>query len=383
MKEKQGFTLIELLAVIVILAIIALISTPIVLNIINVARKGAFVRSAEGVLKASKLYYSSSLLNIEGVTDVTFWCDNNECISDKKDDNGDSIKLDVDGNMGIGDIKIYSDGTISLSLSDGTYCVEKKQEDSKITVMKKNCIKDKIENKTYTTGDAVTLGGYKWHVVGDTGTQVTLLMDANQLGDNSNMKHCTEDTDASTDCGVDSTGTYFVYSWDKSLIRTYLNSTLLEDLESKMGNEIVSTSICADPSRGDGIATYGGYLMSELSVLGKTSECSNSVSDKVRLISASEYYNMWPFFTGTNNDYPNVENIMKIPSDSDFASWLYCPTNDCGNSSGFWWTMTSYYGSDSDYVQYIRIVHSADGNLYYNRYGNHARGVRPVITIVK
>ena len=36
MKEKnKGFTLVELLAVIVILALIALIATPIILNVIN------------------------------------------------------------------------------------------------------------------------------------------------------------------------------------------------------------------------------------------------------------------------------------------------------------------------------------------------------------
>ena len=48
-KNTKGFTLIELLAVIVILAIIALIATPIVLNLINTARKGAAARSAEGI----------------------------------------------------------------------------------------------------------------------------------------------------------------------------------------------------------------------------------------------------------------------------------------------------------------------------------------------
>ena len=50
--EKKGFTLIELLAVIVILAIIALIATPIVMNLIENARKGAAERSAENYLDA-------------------------------------------------------------------------------------------------------------------------------------------------------------------------------------------------------------------------------------------------------------------------------------------------------------------------------------------
>ena len=46
--NKKGFTLIELLAVIVILAIIALIVTPIVSNIIASARNSANQRSVEG-----------------------------------------------------------------------------------------------------------------------------------------------------------------------------------------------------------------------------------------------------------------------------------------------------------------------------------------------
>ena len=46
--NKKGFTLIELLAVIVILAIIALIVTPIVSNIIASARNSANARSVEG-----------------------------------------------------------------------------------------------------------------------------------------------------------------------------------------------------------------------------------------------------------------------------------------------------------------------------------------------
>ena len=49
--NKKGFTLIELLAVIVILAIIALIVTPVVSNIISSAKKAANARSVEGHIK--------------------------------------------------------------------------------------------------------------------------------------------------------------------------------------------------------------------------------------------------------------------------------------------------------------------------------------------
>lgn len=58
---KRGFTLIELLAVIVILAIIALIATPIILGIINDARHSAKERSAELVYTGVEYAYTTSL----------------------------------------------------------------------------------------------------------------------------------------------------------------------------------------------------------------------------------------------------------------------------------------------------------------------------------
>ena len=459
MRKEKGFTLIELLAVIVILAIIALIATPIVLNIINVARKGAFARSAEGVVKSANLFYAQELIDNPITKDITFTCNNTECTTnDVLDANGNPSKLDVDGKVGTGTVTIYEDGKVSLTLTDGTN-VATKEKDGKITVKKVNKEEEKkititfdanggtvsipskevtvngtygelpvptytgyafmgwytsatdgtkieestpvtitenqtlyaqwklvdtFTNKTYTTGDYVVLGGYKWHVIGDTGTEVTLLMDANQLGSNRTMKHCTNDTDASTDCGVDSTGTYYVYSWDKSLIRTYLNGELLTDLESKITNEIVSTPICADPSKnitGGLEQSYGGYLMSELNVLGKESSCMTQVSDKVRLISYSEYYNMSPYYTSQDANYPNVENITKILSDSDYSSWLYCNSINCGNARGYWWTMGSCSGANANCVRLARGVRSVGD--FYNGSGVDASGVRPVVTIVK
>lgn len=58
--NKKGFTLIELLAIIVILAIIAVITVPIILDIIDNARKGAEKNSVIGYGKAVELAYTQA-----------------------------------------------------------------------------------------------------------------------------------------------------------------------------------------------------------------------------------------------------------------------------------------------------------------------------------
>ncbi len=50
--NQKGFTLIELLAVIVILAVIALIATPLIMGTITKAKKNSAVDSAYGYMKA-------------------------------------------------------------------------------------------------------------------------------------------------------------------------------------------------------------------------------------------------------------------------------------------------------------------------------------------
>ena len=53
MKKRSGFTLIELLAVIVILAIIALIATPMVLKYIQNAKEQSGEQSIKAMVKAA------------------------------------------------------------------------------------------------------------------------------------------------------------------------------------------------------------------------------------------------------------------------------------------------------------------------------------------
>lgn len=61
--KRNGFTLIELLAVIVILAVIAVIATPIIVGIIEDARKSAAKDAAYGVIDALELEYTKSMMS--------------------------------------------------------------------------------------------------------------------------------------------------------------------------------------------------------------------------------------------------------------------------------------------------------------------------------
>ena len=57
---KKGFTLIELLGVIILLAVIALIATPIILNVVEESEKKAFLVDCESIEKAAELYVIDS-----------------------------------------------------------------------------------------------------------------------------------------------------------------------------------------------------------------------------------------------------------------------------------------------------------------------------------
>ena len=67
-KKKIGFTLIELLAVIIVLAIIALIATPIIFNVIENAKLKSLENSCYGVIDAVRTKYAEGLLNSEDGT---------------------------------------------------------------------------------------------------------------------------------------------------------------------------------------------------------------------------------------------------------------------------------------------------------------------------
>ena len=124
MKNKKGFTLIELLAVIIILAVIALITVPVVVNMIEKANKSSFKEMANGLLRAGDLYYSRQEANINEMGEnVEFIFPN------------DIKGLEIKGKLPEqGSMEITQEGDIALGISNGRYCIIKDYKDTKITI---------------------------------------------------------------------------------------------------------------------------------------------------------------------------------------------------------------------------------------------------------
>ena len=126
---KKGFTLIELLTVIVILGILALITTPVITNLINNARKNTFKNSAYGIVQAANQYYLNSKLTGENFDEITFIVNNDKLMSENKE-------LSFTGKSPIGSsyVKINSRGEIAINITDGTYFATKEYDETGVLI---------------------------------------------------------------------------------------------------------------------------------------------------------------------------------------------------------------------------------------------------------
>lgn len=127
--KKKGFTLVELLAVIVILAVIALIATPMIMDVIEKARRGAAIESVNGILEAAENYQLESMLEGEEyqqTIDLT------------------SDILTYKGNKpSSGALVIGENNQMSIIAQIGKYCVEKGYDDESPKIIdREDCVGD-------------------------------------------------------------------------------------------------------------------------------------------------------------------------------------------------------------------------------------------------
>lgn len=110
--NKKGFTLIELLAVILILAIIALITTPIVLHVLENSRQNTFKNSIEQLINIAKMDY-----NEYGRIDQVTYNYNGEEFVCVGCDNGADLPLDYTGALEATGTITYDGKNITVSIT--------------------------------------------------------------------------------------------------------------------------------------------------------------------------------------------------------------------------------------------------------------------------
>lgn len=121
--KKKGFTLIELLAVIVILAVIALITTPLIMGIIEDAKKNAFRDSAYGIIKAVQ----NDSMRI-GIQTGGFAVGKYDLAEGELNYKGSLPKQ--------GKAAINIEGKVAIEMNNGTWCAYKELEQEEVKLKK-------------------------------------------------------------------------------------------------------------------------------------------------------------------------------------------------------------------------------------------------------
>ena len=361
MKNK-GFTLIELLAVIVILAVIALIATPLIMGTITKAKRNAMKDTAYGILKAGEQYAGEKLLLAE----------NNyagETIALPNQD-----KINYKGGNGVtGELQISKEGKLAIQIHNNQFCAIKNFGEDEVTVTNygdETCkLNDTPESVSFATdswdkiAEHVKNGEGNLYHVGDTkeielsgayaGTYTV------RLANTSTPAECAGTDFSQTACG-------FVVEFYDIITTSPINYTAMNDggwpgselykkLNSKSGDTtnsviynalpedlkqvIVDTKVISSHGPNDSTnftSTDKLYLLSTKEVYGKEGTNSIGFDSSDNQTRQLDYYKS----IGVTTD--NYSGAKKQYQGSNDGWWLrsaptYNSKNFCGvTSEGYW-----------------------------------------------
>ena len=249
---KKGFTLIELLAVIIILAIIALIATPIILNVVEDARISAGKSEAQMIYSGINNYCASSMMEeqlngkvdicADGVTteEVSQMVNLGNAIVNKVTySNGKVTELEVESNNHT--FKLCGDG--SFVMDDESCHFVCTSENSLICQLmnqykgeaESGLIQDEENTNIYyykgtneeVSNNYLWYGGHHWRVIEiDTDANTLLLISQQPLTAIQTASAVWETKEA----------------YEASYINTWLNEYFYNSLDSSVQNSIISNT---------------------------------------------------------------------------------------------------------------------------------------------
>ena len=340
--KKKGFTLIELLAVIVVLAVIALIATPIVLNLVKTAKIGSAEQSVTGYVKAVENTIIKDMINNKEVSDGTY--------------KYDSIEADISGKRPTSGKYTVKNGKVE----SGNFCVDGYYIEYKNGQSKYN--KDK------ECGD---VGPTKVEPTSTDTHKGIVYLNPTNLEKSCNASNIKSETGTKTGCMK-----WYIYSEDDNSYTMILdhNTTAVVEYNSTGSNsemKEVKTALESDTS------TWDKSLNARLITANEVAKITGNTSfdEKTSTIDKSFYL-----------DSNNQTQVANSTNKSKYA-WLYDYTRDCkengcnieDSSTYGYWTSTPVAGRTKYAWSVFRSGYLDFTSTNYNAHS----GLRPVITVSK
>lgn len=343
MSKRKGFTLIELLAVIIILAIVAIVATPIILNVINDARVSAGRSEAQMIYSGINNYCAASAMKneLDGSTDI---CADGVTIDDVKEmvslDDAVVTKVTYNGDNLV-ELIVESNGYKFTLSHDGSFIVSEigSQDEEIITgkikdiVLSKfpyletnenGCLVSNDNNYSYMGGcylkgnptdNYIWYSGFLWRIMG--------------INADGSVRMIVDEILTVMSYGPDGSA----FDYDNSNIKEWLNDYFYNHLD---GNDIlISQSWCSEVAD---------------STTSARATCTNNLSTepaKIGLITVDEYN-----LAGGKGSYLDITQYQ----------WTMTPIEDDS-------LLTIYYGGEvgggsDDYNYGIRAIINVDSNAF-------------------
>ena len=338
-NKNNGFTLIELIAVLVIMAIIALIVTPLVLNVVRKAKDSANKRSVDAYGKSIDLAVAAYLMEKgdfpTSVDQLTIEYSGKEVVC------GVSL-LNEDSSVYLSECTVGGKEVKDSSTEDGWYHYGKL---------------DKVVYQTYSIGDEVTYNGMNFYVIenSDENSDSVTMLKAEPLS-------------------VDEVNTY-----GKDHVNRYTSSSVgtATNQNGYGGMAYYTSETCGYPNVSSGSSVTTGcttdYAQSEVKYVvdawaADKFQARDLKEDKTgysaRLITYDE-------LTDNLGYEKKNEGTIDPSTNGDTPSWVY-------NSNYWYFTMSTYNDSASGVWNVSRSGGVSGSGV---NYGNGV--VRPVVTLLK
>ena len=370
--KKRGFTLIELLAVIVILAVIALIAVPLVMNIVEEAKKGSLERSYDMIEDSASnyVYANYQTLNIPDYQDYY---------------------LPVQELTDQGYLKNATE-----EMNQEYVIVKKSEEDMTFYYTgrdhnpyeKEGTIKEKIESDEEHIVKDVVVNGKKVNKVIGTKAEKNNGM-KNYVWYSGNLWQVLETTEESVKMVLAHSITSIPYGesseWESSWVRKWLNE--IDDSSEYDGifyhglsrtDLLIEGEFCLDEPEVNTslkLSSSGNHIVSVVTSASKIGICQNKVNETVGLLTFEDYV------------YANNGKEMVFTGDSFL------------DEDELMWTMTKYTENGKNnnmWIEWYENIDGKNGNIVVDTGGtvgeiskkaqfsitnSYGHGVRPVIHI--